>query len=311
MNVLITGASGFVGSNIMQVLSQSSSNFLIGVSNNNEVLVQRKNIRNIKIDLSKSFDLKSILKQVDVIIHAAGVAHNNFKRTDADVEHLNRVNVQSTIELANQAAKSGVRRFILLSSIGVHGSNSDVALSEVQKTSPTNAYTRSKQLAEEGLISVASKNNMEYVILRPPMVYGKDAPGNFSLLTKIVKFPIPLPFKNIRNLRSFIYIENLVDIVSLCTIHINAGNEIFLVADADSYSTSDFLHAVIDASKTRATLFPFPVILMRMIANSLGKKTLADSLFGNLYADSSKIRNQLSWIPPVKFENAITKSFKS
>jgi nucleoside-diphosphate-sugar epimerase len=215
-------------------------------------------------------------------------------------------NVVETLALARRAAAAGVRRFVYVSSIGVNGDASavDHAFTEQDTEHPHNAYARSKHEAELALQALATETGIEVVIIRPPLVYGAGAPGNFGTLLKGLGKGIPLPLGAVHNQRSMIYVGNLVDFLMLCAQperSPQAANETFLISDGQDVSTTDLLKTLAPLVHTQgkaARLIPIPAAWLGFALKCLGKSNLAQRLLGDLQVDSSKARTLLGWQPP-------------
>ena len=309
MQVLLTGVTGFVG--------YAVAKSIINQGHCLKVLVRKKTNFHIKKIEQHNFNLENlehlsvdIFSNVDCVIHSAARAHILNDSSSNSLVNFRKINRDATIKLAEISSKKGVKRFVFLSSIGVHGTNSYDIFSESSLINPQNAYAQSKIEAEYGLLKIANSSDMEVVIIRPPLVYGLNAPGNFGLLVKWVKKSLPMPFGAINNLRSFIALENLVDFILLCADRSRsplAINQVFLIADGEDVSTTSLLHKVADAYGVKSRLLPIPIPLMRLGAKFLGKSNLTDSLFGNLKIDSSKARKLLGWKPIVTMDEQLKK----
>ncbi len=296
--MLVTGASGFIGSNLIDALDKAKLPVVpVGRATGGF---------DFCCDFSKEFDLSSILSEVDSVIHLAAVAH--VKATDIEEQLIYKVNVESTVELARQAAASGVRRFIFLSSIGVCGSSSLTPFKIGMKDSPHDLYSESKKDAEHRLKEVAAETGLELVIVRPTLVYGDGAPGNFSKLIKMVASGIPLPFSGIHNSRSFISVFNLVDFLVLCVQHSAAAGETFFVADAENISTAEFMEEICKALGCPCRLFYLPSSIVLFLFSFIGKKGLYNKMFGDLEGDISHAIKMLDWVPPVSLSLGLKRS---
>jgi nucleoside-diphosphate-sugar epimerase len=130
--------------------------------------------------------------------------------------------------------------------IGVNGlfTNGNTKFSEQDNTNPHNAYALSKWEAEQALHRVAAETGLEVVILRPPLVYGAGAPGNFSQMLRVVALGIPLPFAGVKNKRDLVYVGNLVDALITCGTHPTAAGNTYLVSDGEVVSTPDLLRGL-------------------------------------------------------------------
>ena len=174
---------------------------------------------------------------------------------------------------------------------------------------PDDPYGRSKNEAEDGLWRLVERYGMEVVIIRPPLVYGFGVKGNFSSMIKLVEKGMPLPLGSVRNKRSLVAVDNLVDLISSCIFHPAAANQIFLVSDGQDLSTAELLEALGQASEKRVLLFPVPTSLLEAGAAVLGKRAVAKRLLGSLQVDISKNRELLGWEPPISVEEGLRRCF--
>lgn len=304
---LVTGANGFVGSVLINELSRSG--YDVRQLLRNESSFKNPSVNKFWIDgLDNLGDLSKPLKDVEVLIHLAARVHvMNEKRKDPLSEY-RRINVESTLNLARQAATSGVKRFVFLSSIKVNGEvtekNKPFRADDIPN--PKDPYAISKCEAEAGLMTLAKETGMEVVIIRPPLVYGPGVKANFLNMIKMLHAGIPLPFGAINNKRSLVFIDNLVDLVIKVIDHPGASGEIFLVSDDYDVSTSVLLNMLSVALMGReARLIALPQSLLRIIFKVLGKSALSDRLLDSLQLDIEKTKNKLDWMPPVTFDRAI------
>jgi nucleoside-diphosphate-sugar epimerase len=310
MKLLISGANGFVGRALLKTLAVSGKNHVLALVRR-EIKNPVSNIFYAKIgDLGNSLELSKHLNGIDVVIHCAARVHIiNEKDTDPLTSFRN-TNTKETLNFAQQAALAGTKRFIFISSIGVNGcyTDSNSAFSEYTQPKPHNAYAISKWEAEQGLMNIAAETGLEVVIIRPPLVYGHKAPGNFGTLVKAIKRGIPLPLKNINNQRSFVALDNLIDFIITCTTHPNAANQTFLVSDREDISTPELIRGIANAAGLPARLFPMPTWALQMGGNLLGKGDAVQRLCGNLQVDISKARDLLGWTPPISVEEGLKRA---
>lgn len=308
MRILVTGVSGFVGRHLVQALARDGRHDLIGVSRRQ--VEPTPGVECITgIEICSGTDWSECLRGVDVIVHCAARAHFPRAVTESDIQNMEDTNVGGTLSLAAQAANAGVKQFIFISSIGVLGDSSDEPFDGTQEPKPQSIYAQTKLDAEKGLISICEEKGLEFVIIRPPMVYGPEAPGNF---TRLVRFSsLPLPLGKATNLRSFVSIWNLVDLISMCCDHPGASNQVLLVSDGQDVTTKDFLKAIAHANCTKCYLPPIPAGVMHFILSALGKENIWQSLFGRLQVDDSKTRELLGWEPPLSFTESMKRCFQS
>ena len=292
--ILVTGASGFMGQATVNRLLNSKNKISIAVRGKCQV---DPRVTGFLIDyISSETNWENALAGVKVVVHLAAVAHN---KSD-DLSYINEVNVKGTLNLAQQAADSGVERFIFISSIGVLGNRTenDEFFDEDTKESPHSEYSQSKLDAEVELLKIASETSLEVVIIRPVLVYGVNAPGNFGKLVNLVNKVPMLPFGLCKNKRSFISIDNLVDFIMICIEHPKAKNEVFCISDGIDLSIKEFTNGIATSLNKRLIQFPMPSFIFNLVGLLTGKQDQVDQLIGDLQINSSKARNILGWTPP-------------
>lgn len=303
--VLVTGASGFIGCAVANTLYAHRYNVVGAV---------RRPISAswalLSPGLGANSDWRAQLEGRAVVVHAAGRAHVLNDSTVDPLSEFRRVNATGTLQLAAQAAAMGMRRFIFLSSIGVNGLStvSGSAFFASDKPHPHNAYALSKWEAEQGLLRIAAETNMEVVIIRPPLVYGPNAPGNFGSLMRWLTRGVPLPLGAIENRRSLVALDNLVDLIVTCVDHPAAANQTFLVSDGEDLSTTQLLRRMGQALGKPARLVPIPPALLKLGAALVGRPAVAQRLCGSLQVDISKTRQILGWTPPLSVDEGLKKA---
>lgn len=306
--IMLTGASGFVGSALKAELVSDSRIQVMTV-----VRKGRASPDCVVIgDIDGNTDFSEALADVDAVIHAAARAHIMCEEVDDPLAEYRRVNVEGTLSLARQAVAAGVRRFVFLSSIKVNG-EATVSGNPFQADgvpSPEDAYGVSKLEAERGLMQLAAESGMELVIIRPPLVYGLGVKGNFASMIKLVDKGVPLPLGAIHNKRSLIGLDNLVDLIIRCIEHPAAANQIFLAGDGEDVSTTELLRGVGKAMGKPARLIPVPAGLLQFGATLLGKKAMAQRLLGSLQVDISKTCELLDWKPRYTMEEGLRRCFE-
>jgi nucleoside-diphosphate-sugar epimerase len=309
MMMLLTGASGFVGKAVLKTAQQRGIKIrpvyrLIGSAKEqpDSVLVS---------DLNSATDWSQALQGIDVVIHAAARAHIMRDQAIELLAEYRRVNVCGTLNLARQAADAGIRRFIFISSIKVNGeaTTSGRPFTADDIPGPEDAYGLSKAEAEAQLKELAELTGMEVTIIRPPLIYGPGVKGNLASLISWVRRDLPLPLGNVtHNSRSFVGVDNLVDLILTCANHSNAANQTFLVSDGDDLSTTELLRRIAKALGHRTYLFRVPPWLISFMAGLLGKKMISQRLLGSLQVDIHKTSELLDWKPSVSVDEGLRRT---
>jgi nucleoside-diphosphate-sugar epimerase len=304
--VLITGSTGFIGKAVVAQIIESER-FAVRAVVRRESRAFPDSVEQVVIgDLKSQVDWKDALSGVDVVVHLAGRAH--VMREDAidPIAAFRQVNVECTLNLARQAAAGSVRRFVFMSSVGVNGTATEsVAFSESDTPCPREEYAVSKYEAEKALRLLAGQTGLEVGIIRAPLVYGPDAPGNFGRLCRLVRRGVPLPFGAIYNRRSLVALGNLVDFTITAIEHPCAANEIFLVSDGDDLSTPDLIGRLGEVLGRPVRLVAVPASVLMAAATLLGKRRVAQRLIGSLQVDISKARRVLGWVPPMSVDDGL------
>ncbi|GAA5316983.1 MAG: NAD-dependent epimerase/dehydratase family protein [Candidatus Pelagadaptatus aseana] len=293
MKILITGASGFIGRKVYDRLTKNHEHEVVSC-------VRRKNsnspVSSLEIGtINSKTNWTDALKDCDVVIHLAARAHILEQNEDNPIELFRESNTKATINLANQAAQAGVKRFIFISSIGVNGSSNKTPFKETDCPEPSEPYAISKWEAEQGLWGIQGNTDLEIVIIRPPLVYGSNAPGNFGKMVRWIESGIPLPLGAINNKRSLISVDNLTDIILRCVTLKEAANQLFLVSDGHNISTTELLRAIAKAKKVPSRLVPIPPIALKIAAKLIGKQEIAKKIIDSLQVDPTKSKDLLGF----------------
>lgn len=311
--ILVTGASGFVGSALCSRLATmdgfAARAAVRGTGRGCMAGVQAVTVS----DLAATTDWALALAGVDVVVHAAARVHV-MKETAADsLAEFRQVNVEGTLNLARQAAAAGVRRFIFISSVKVNGEASAPGqpLCADDAPAPQDAYGLSKHEAEQGLRQLAAATGMEVVVIRPVLVYGPGVKANFHSMMRWVQRGVPLPFGAVDNRRSLVSLANLVDLIITCIDHPGAANQTFMASDGEDVSLTHLLLALGRALGKPARLVPVPSGLLRRAAQLLGRRDLAQRLLGSLQVDIEKNRQLLGWQPPFTLEQGLNMAARS
>ena len=306
MKILLTGATGFVGNSLIKELLKSG--FQVSAVLREKVNTLPELVKQYPVgNFDKDIDFSKILSGVDCVIHLAGKAHVIDKNKALVSNEFRQINTIATLNLATQTAKIGVKRFIFISSIRVNGNKNNKPFIEQDRPNPQEPYAISKYEAEQGLFKISQETELEVVIIRPPLVYGVKATGNFGRLLQWVnaKHPIPLPFGLVNNTRSLLALDNLIDFIILCIDHKKAVNEVFLLSDGCDLSTTELLKDMLKIYNKKTLLLPVPISWMVFFAKLIGREADAIRLFSSLQVDSSKARNLLGWKPVVTMKDQL------
>jgi len=317
VKALITGATGFVGKALIADLLSKACEVKALVRQSSVVLplaVEQVVVGDlVALTLSDPSGFsKEVFEGVDAVIHTAARVHVMDDEATDSLAEFRKINRDATLVLARLASEAGVKRFIFLSSIKVNGEMTRPGHSFKPDGVhvPDDPYGLSKYEAEQSLLELAKKTDMEVVIIRPPLVYGPDVKANFASMINWMGKGVPLPFGAINNKRSLVALDNLVNFIALCADREKspkAANQIFLISDDEDVSTTELLRKVAKAQNKQAWLIPVPVSLMTFAAKLIGKGDVANRLFGSLQVDSSKARDLLGWKPVVTMDEQLQK----
>jgi nucleoside-diphosphate-sugar epimerase len=308
---LITGATGFVGQAMCRKLLACGWNVSGTIRPAlHDMSALPPGVAPCSVDsLGPGTDWRRALSGIGVIVHLAARVHIMKEIAEDSLMEFRQVNTHATERLARMAAQTGVKRLVFLSTVKVNGEDSGIRpFNETDSAHPRDAYAVSKWEAEQALKRVADETKLEIVILRSPMVYGPGVKGNFLRLLKAVRKGIPLPFASVNNLRSLIFVENLVEAIMICMTHPQAKGKTYLLSDDEHISTAELISRIARALGKSARLWPFPAELLRFAATLAGKSSGADKLLGSLLVDSSKIRSELGWKPSASLDQGLAET---
>jgi nucleoside-diphosphate-sugar epimerase len=308
MTTLITGSSGFVGAATRQRLATAGFTVrgIVRTLNTNTPPINGITYHEIGT-ITPTTDWTIALEGIDTIVHLANRAHVMQEHASNPLAEYRNVNVTGSVNLAQQAAKAGVRRFIFVSSIKVNGeATQEQPFCETSMPNPQDPYGVSKWEAEQALQQIATETSLELVILRPPLMYGAGVKANFLRLMQAIDRGIPLPLGAItHNRRSMLYVGNLADAIATCITHPQAAGQTFLVSDGEDVSTTALIHHLAQALGKPTRLIPIPQQFIQLAGSLTGKNAAVSRLIGSLCIDSSKIRHVLDWSPPFTLENGL------
>lgn len=309
LKVLLTGASGFLGNALLNRLLIDG--YVCSVAARSRMESFPSNVQVKKID---SFEHQSQCAEVvtgsEVVVHCAARVHV-MKETAIDpLMEFREINVVGTLNLAREAASAGAKRFIFISSIKVNGESTEPGhpYQADDAPAPSDLYGISKMEAEDGLRRLALETGMEVVIIRPVLIYGPGVKSNFRSMMAWLSRGFPMPLGAVRNKRSLVSLDNLVDLIEICLHHPRAANQTFLVSDGEDVSTPELLTRLGIALKKPVRLIPVPLVFLHFFATLVGRSSMADRLCGSLQVDIEKTRNLLDWSPPYGMDDALAKT---
>lgn len=297
--VLVTGASGFVGRHLTRALARSGWTVRRAVrtssGSDDEVVIE---------SIGPTTDWQQALAGVHAVVHLAARVHH--PQQEHAIELYRNVNIEGTLQLARCAADLGVRELIFVSTVLVHGrsNNSHAPFRESDHLTPRGLYGMSKAAAEAGLKTLAEASDVNITVVRPPLVYGSGAKGNFRVLVKAVRSGFPLPFAGIRNRRAFVAVENLTSFIQYRLSHPAGKFDIFLVADEEQVSTPEFVRRLAAAANASPRLFSVPPLLLSALLTVSSRSEIRESLLGSLQLDLSKAASS-GWQPPVSLDEGL------
>jgi nucleoside-diphosphate-sugar epimerase len=306
MKVLVTGASGFIGSALCKHLLQYGLS-VRATSRSSSFITIPSEAETLRItSVEGGTDWSQALGGVDAVVHLAARVHVMHESNADPLGAFRTVNTEGTHRLGAMAAKAGVRRMVYVSSIKVNGEQTaDTPFTESDDPSPDDAYATSKWGAEQTLWDIACRTDLEIVVVRPPLVYGPSVPGNFNRLLRYIRLGVPLPLGSIQNQRSFLYVENLCDVIRVCLQHPGAAGRTFLLSDGEDISTPELIRLLSHYLGRPSRLIRFPPGLLRAGAKLLGFRGEAERLLWSLQVDSTVIRRTLHWNPPYRLREGL------
>jgi UDP-4-keto-D-QuiNAc 4-reductase len=306
MKALVTGASGFVGGAVVRRLA--ADGLPVRAASRRPIPDLPRGVEQVIVgDLGPGTDWSEALAGVDVVVHAAARVHVMRDVAADPLGEFRRINVDGTLALARQAARSGAGRFVFLSSIKVNGESTPPGrpFTPDDASAPVDPYGVSKLEAEQGLLAIAQETRMSIVIIRPVLVYGPGVKGNFLSMMRWVQKGLPLPLGAVDNRRSLVALDNLVDLIVTVMRHPAAAGRVFLAADGEDLSTTMLLRRTAAALGRPSRLIPVPAVLLRAAARLAGRSAIADRLLGTLQVDIEEARRRLGWSPPVTVDAAL------
>ncbi len=300
MLIAVTGSNGFIGKHLCNYLEK------IGFIVRPIQRVKEKNVFQIK-DLKDNNNWERVLKGADIVIHCASKVHSFEKESEKSKLSYELINVSATEKIAKEAAKLRIKKFIYLSTIKVYGEKTLMGnpFKNDSIVNPIDSYSRSKYRAEEILRNISIKYGLKIIIIRIPLVYGPFVGANFLSLIKLIKLQIPLPFKNIKNKRSIIFVGNLVEFISKCITNSSADNRLFVVSDSYPVSTKELIILISESLKKRLFLFKLPIKILKLFGKMTRNQSKIDRIISSLEVDPKQTFDFFNWKPPYSTKEGI------
>jgi nucleoside-diphosphate-sugar epimerase len=304
--ILVTGAGGFIGTAVVSELARRAIPY--------RTVTRAQGDTDFGIgNIDPRTDWTVALDGVRTIIHLATRAQILNETVAEPIAHFRAANVDSTLNLARQAIKAGVKRFVFISSIKVNGEATQRGrpFTAEDTPNPQNQYAQFKLEAEQGLFALSRRHGLEVAVIRPPLVYGPGVKANFAKMIEWVNRGIPLPLGSIDNKRSFVFVGNLADLIILTTIHPNAGGQVFLASDGEDISTTELFGRIARALGRPSLMVPIPAALLTLAAAALGQGAIASRLTDSLQVDATKTRALLGWAPRKGIDEGLLQTVRS
>jgi nucleoside-diphosphate-sugar epimerase len=290
--ILVTGASGFIGRSLVEELSLAGHRVRAAMRQPADVFPREVEVVAVS-DLTRPVEWRLLLKDIDKVVHLAGIAHAGAGIAEQTYDRINRL---ATAELATAARSAGIRRLIFISSIRAQsGPTCSHPLTEADPPQPTDAYGRSKLAAEEAVRSA----QVPYTILRPVLVYGPGVKGNLARLIQLAHSPWPLPFASFRNRRSMLSRQNLIAAIHLALREKVTSGETYVVADPIPLTLAEIIAALREGEDRSPGLVPVPPTLMAKALKVFHRTDVWDRLGGDMVVDPKKLL-RAGWLPPVE-----------
>jgi nucleoside-diphosphate-sugar epimerase len=305
--VLVTGATGFVGRNLLSF----ASDIHFRAADRTGVRPGRAGVESVIVgDINAGTDWSSALADVDSVVHLAARVHV-MDPTPDDQRQFEAINIAGTTRLAIAAAQAGVKRFVFLSTVKVHGETSGArAFHAADPANPGDDYARSKLEGERELTRIGVESGMQTVFIRSPLVYGPGVRANFLRLLSWAHRGLPLPLASIDNSRSLVSVWNLCDLIHTILRHPLPIDGALMVSDGHDISTRDLIRLLAGALHRPARLFPLPLVLLRAASRFVGAEQEFSRLSSSLTADISETRKRLNWSPPLTLETGLSRTAK-
>ena len=307
MNIMITGASGYIGLNLINYFSNIPNINLTLLSTNEKIeeifykhkIIKFKNFYDVKFN--------DILPTIDVILHLISKQHSIRANKDNFYNDYYETNVNIAAKLANDAKKFKVKHFIYFSTIKVYGeySYNNYRYNVDSIMQPVTSYAKTKLITEIKLKSIFKKSQTNLTILRLPLVYGDKEKGNLKILTKYINLGFPIPFKNLENKRTLLNIKNLIDFTNLCINSKMSYNQDFIVSDDVDLSSIDLIQGIKKKLNKKNLIFKSPLLTILKIFNKIFKKNLMKNFYLSFICSNIETKKIMNWKPKYDFNDYV------
>jgi nucleoside-diphosphate-sugar epimerase len=307
MRILVTGANGFVGAHLCELLLERGHEVVAIVRSAGSAPAGTREVQ--VSDIGSPADWSDSLHNVDAVIHLAARVHVMHDRAQDPLSEFRRVNVAGSVALARAADLAGVSRFVYLSSIKVNGEQTyGKPFTASDRPGPLDPYGISKHEAEAALRDIERDSELELVVVRTPLVYGPNVRGNFLRMLDLTRSGIPLPLGSVRNRRTLASVWNLTDLLERAVVEDDAAGALMLAGDSFSPSTAQLLREIAKSMKRRSRVVRFPVGLLEFAGRVTGKTGLISRLVGSLEVEAGSSSNGWKWTPKFTFANSIERT---
>lgn len=288
--IALTGATGFIGQHLLRELPKRGYRVRALLRRPTDLPVAAASA--VIGDIVRPRNMAAALEGADVVIHSAGLAHAMSGQPADDYRILN---TEATINLGRAAARAGVRRFVFLSSIRAQtGPVAKTVLTESEQAAPIDDYGRSKLAAEQGLAQL----DLDWVALRPVLVYGPGVKGNMAHLLRVARSPYPLPFGGLTARRSLLAVDNLVAAIDTVLAAPGPLRRAFVVSDREALTIAEMIAALRRGLGRGPSLFPLPGAMLRVFCQATGREEIYTRLAGSLMVNPTALA-ALGWSPTV------------
>ncbi len=304
--ILVTGATGFIGQVLVQKLASSGMFVRACIRRPLPPKLRIPQVETVcSPDIGRDTDWTPYLRNISHVVHLAAKAHSSDIDARDRWPEYEEINYRGTETLLAACQKQNVRRLIFISSVKVHGEGLERAYCEIDPAAPEDVYAQTKWRAEEAIQNNDVRGATEWVILRPPLVYGPGVKANFLALLRLIDTNLPLPLGALKNRRSLVYVGNLIDAIVRVLNHPKAAGHVFLVSDGQDFSMAEHVEHLARALGHRPKLIPLPVQWLVSLAKLVGREAAIMRLIRPLTVDITKIRRELDWRPPFAVSEGI------